>query len=82
MSCVYAFESELTKARDSTAVEYKFEPTLYAYVTSDPDQNPANTSEIQSSKLWEEDLTKLDPETYWRLTYDKDHGTYQLVSDN
>ncbi|CAG7855282.1 SubName: Full=Uncharacterized protein {ECO:0000313/EMBL:CCA71573.1} [Serendipita indica DSM 11827] len=67
---------------NSHSVEFKFEPILYAYITSDVTNAPSSTSEIQSPSIWEQDLTKLGDETYWKLTYNEQRGTYQLLLDD
>ena len=66
----------------SVHVDMEFKPILRGYIVSDTPQNRILTSQISSDALlFDHDLTTLEDETYWRITYDKTKKTYKIEPD-
>ena len=60
-------------------VEIKFNSILRGYVTSDYEkQNMVLTSSISTPPLFQEDITQLEDETYWKITYNKGSKAYKI----
>ena len=60
-------------------VEIKFNSILRGYVTSDFEkQNTILTARISSPVLFQEDITQLEDETYWKITYNKGTKAYKI----
>ena len=66
-----------------SSVQIKFNSILRGYVTSDFEkENLVLTGPISSPVLFEEDVTQLEDETFWRITYNKDDNTYKIVRED
>ncbi|KAG1746085.1 hypothetical protein EDB19DRAFT_1894251 [Suillus lakei] len=60
---------------DGSSALAKFTPKLRAYITSNYQQTAILQSAIDCTHwIWEHDLSCLDENTTWNLTYDKRHG--------
>ena len=73
---------QLTVHSPSVEVAFQFSPILKGYMTWDFQDNGIISGSIRSNILFNEDLSKLDPVTNWRVTYNKESDTYAVSPDN
>ena len=66
-----------------SSVQTKFQPILRGYVLrhSGIQENRVLTSQIEAPILFDYDLTQLDNESSWRITYNKGTNQYKIEPD-
>ena len=79
---IFVFLQSFAHSNGSSA-QIKFDYTLRGYVTSDFEkENLVITGPVSSPVLFEEDVTQLEDETFWRITYNKGDNTYKIVRED
>ena len=64
-----------------SSIHAKFQPILRGYVMSGVQENGVLKDLVLSPVLFEEDLTQLDKETFWRITYHSGSRKYRIERD-